>query len=120
MSRDYEPREGYCVKGVWGESGWRRHQCNFKVKVVRDGKGYCTIHDPVRVAEKQQERNEKYNADSRRERRERCLGWLGPRCLKALVKVDAQRTKATVSGEYEGCEEIRELIRIAKQEGFEI
>lgn len=54
--------------GTWGGSS-----CSLKAKVERDGKGYCTIHDPVRRAEKRAERDRKWEeaAAARKAERER-------------------------------------------------
>ncbi len=44
--------------------GFHLHQCSFNGVVVREGKWYCKIHDPVRVAEKDKERRKKWDAQS--------------------------------------------------------
>ena len=41
-------------------SGW---MCSKPAKVERGGKWYCTVHDPERVAAKQQATSEKYRAE---------------------------------------------------------
>lgn len=39
------------------------HQCLNKVKVVRNGKSYCAIHDPERVAKLRKQRESKWAAE---------------------------------------------------------
>lgn len=45
-----------CEKPVF--SGYRHYPCGNSAKVERDGKHYCNMHDPVRVAEKYKARAE--------------------------------------------------------------
>jgi uncharacterized Zn finger protein (UPF0148 family) len=40
-----------CCAEVW--KGWRYEPCANNSKVERDGKFYCGVHDPVKVAERQ-------------------------------------------------------------------
>ena len=49
-----------CSVRIWGArvSSW---QCSKKATVEREGKYYCTIHDPVRVEKKEKERSAKYH-----------------------------------------------------------
>jgi len=37
-----------CCERVSELGGWHSHPCTKPVKVIRDGKPYCTIHDPER------------------------------------------------------------------------
>lgn len=53
-----------CQSTVWSSSGFHSYQCSKPVKVVRDGKKYCTIHDPERVAAKRQAEREKFAKES--------------------------------------------------------
>ena len=49
-----EPKvEGRCSGWVSHTGTLHPHQCRSKATVVRDGKPYCTTHDPLRRAEKQ-------------------------------------------------------------------
>ena len=41
-------------------SGWSRYRCSKNAKVERDGKSFCTIHDPVRIEEKRDKRHKEY------------------------------------------------------------
>ena len=45
--------------GAWGFPG----QCSRNGKILRDGKLYCKQHDPVRVAAKEKERQDKYDTE---------------------------------------------------------
>lgn len=47
--------EKLCEATIRNSSGWRGLPCIRKMKVMRDGVCYCTIHDPVYRAKKQQE-----------------------------------------------------------------
>jgi len=54
----YKPRDKYsaeinmdhCRQGIWAHM--RVHQCTNKVKVKRDGIGFCGLHDPVALKAK--------------------------------------------------------------------
>ena len=59
--------------GMWA----REVQCQRTAKVERDGRSYCTQHDPVRVKEKAEQKtkqwNEKYAQEKERWRRTRVV-----------------------------------------------
>jgi hypothetical protein len=44
------------IPGVW----FGTKQCSRKVKVIREGKGYCNIHDPERIKQKRMEDQKLY------------------------------------------------------------
>lgn len=51
-----------CSKHI--SRGWFRSMpCSRKAKVQRDGKGYCTQHDPVAIAQRRKERDERFNKE---------------------------------------------------------
>ncbi len=52
--------EGYTVDYMRGTPCGRGSRCEANAKVVRDGKYYCLIHDPVKVAERQKKRDKKW------------------------------------------------------------
>lgn len=54
--------KAYCVKQIW--SGFGDHQCSRKIKVTRDGKGYCKQHDPVEVERRQKAQSAKWKAEA--------------------------------------------------------
>ena len=60
-----------CHKIVYDRFGWRGHQCARPATVERNGRWWCTSHDPEAVATKQQKQREKY--DARRQRRDRIV-----------------------------------------------
>ncbi len=65
----------HCTEQVSGEGPWgsfHPHYCRKPIKVVRDGKPYCTVHDPERVAAKRKEEEERW--DKARIERERVYG----------------------------------------------
>lgn len=45
-----------CCINVGDGTGWHSYPCQRKVKVIRDGKAYCTIHDPEYIKRKDAER----------------------------------------------------------------
>lgn len=49
-----------CEEKVWDSSSWHSYQCTRNAKVERDGKHYCTIHDPIRIKEKQDKKHKKW------------------------------------------------------------
>jgi hypothetical protein len=53
-------------------SDFRSHQCYKDAKIERDGKHYCTIHDPVRIEEKRKTKEDKWKKewDERKKRTE--------------------------------------------------
>ena len=90
---DREIEEGFCRHAVTNEGGWFGwHQCRRRIKVEREVDhngtvetlGYCSIHDPVFVAEKNRKANEKYEARREAFRRERDMRVLGEKAIAAL------------------------------------
>lgn len=51
-----------CVRVFPKGGGFRQVPCRLTAKVERDGKHYCTTHDPVRVAEKHAAKEAAYQA----------------------------------------------------------
>lgn len=49
-----------CSASVYYSGEFRPSPCTKKAMVTRDGKAYCTIHDPVRVKIKAEERDAKW------------------------------------------------------------
>ena len=63
-----EIEEGKCCVTVYPNEQWgifHGHQCTRKATVERDGKHYCTIHDPVRIQEKREARHKKWDEESK-------------------------------------------------------
>lgn len=57
----------YCVEQVWSPGLWSRtHQCTRKIKVTRDGDGYCKQHDPVEVELRRKARSAKWDAKAKK------------------------------------------------------
>ena len=52
-----------CAGRVYSQHSF--YGCSSKPKVERDGKHYCGIHDPVRIAEKHATRNAKWEAENK-------------------------------------------------------
>ena len=55
-----------CSEMIYGRG--YRHQCSKSGKIERDGRWYCGTHDPVRIKEKQQERDRKWSERFRAQR----------------------------------------------------
>ena len=58
-----------CSVKVW--SDWHNYPCSKKVTVERDGKHYCTIHDPVRIKNKDKERSDKWHKEMEENKKRR-------------------------------------------------
>lgn len=56
MSFDKTLRPEGCQDWVYSRDTWHSYQCQKAPKVVRDGKNYCTIHDPEYLAKKEEKR----------------------------------------------------------------
>lgn len=54
------PKGTKCCELKYNSTHFRRMPCGRNAKVMRDGKPYCGYCDPVRVAEKDKAREEKY------------------------------------------------------------
>lgn len=54
-----------CCKRVFSGERWdiSGHQCQRNAKVIRNGKPYCTIHDPIREERKRKEWDEKWKKE---------------------------------------------------------
>lgn len=52
-----------CSERVWKDD-WRKGQCSHNASVVRDGKPYCTIHDPEYIKQKGVKRKARDDANS--------------------------------------------------------
>lgn len=58
MTTDEKPEKGTkCCVRVHSGGYVRGHQCGKAAKVIRDGKPYCGIHDPVAVRARKDKRN---------------------------------------------------------------
>ena len=53
--------ESVCGAGTWG--AFHPHQCERKWKVKRKGKPYCTQHDPVKVKERDEKKQQKWDKE---------------------------------------------------------
>jgi predicted RNA-binding Zn-ribbon protein involved in translation (DUF1610 family) len=52
--------EKECCEMVNDSSGWHKFHCARPVKVIRDGKPYCAIHDPEAVQKRREKSDAKY------------------------------------------------------------
>ena len=48
-----------CEEQIYDNIVWHPHQCTNNAKAERDGKWYCSIHDPVKIMERQKTRDKK-------------------------------------------------------------
>jgi hypothetical protein len=60
---DTRPLSNQCSAKVW--SGWSHYPCSKKAKVNRNGKDYCGIHDPQKVAARNAKQEAKWDAQRR-------------------------------------------------------
>lgn len=51
----------YCEEVMWDRYNHRHFHCNNKAKIYRNGKWYCGIHDPDKIAEKKRLQQEKWD-----------------------------------------------------------
>ena len=114
-TKPIQPATPYCCGTVF-ERGWPR-KCSTRAKVERDGKWYCGIHDPVRVAAKRAERDAEYA----RKCTERSAKWSMERAapdLLAALKAVVHRTELGTALFHKLTEENAEqaLAAIAKAE----
>jgi len=61
-----------CSKQVYPKEQWgsfHGHQCRITKNIImRNGKSYCRIHDPVREEAKRQERQKKWDKENKKSR----------------------------------------------------
>ena len=50
---------GQCQERIW--EGWNKRRCENNAKVIRDGKAYCTVHDPIYIRAKRQAKTAMWN-----------------------------------------------------------
>lgn len=118
MAYDYSPSDGHCIESVSKGPWSRRYRCSFKAKVEREGKGYCAIHDPVKVKERADEREAAYEAKSALDSRRRALGYLGGRACKALQRLHEVVELGLDINLYDGGDEVREILKAARSVGW--
>lgn len=87
-----------CSQRVLGEGRWaafNTHQCSKKAVVERNGKKFCTIHDPERVKAVRDKNEAKWAEESRR----RQAKWEWESAAKALCSgVDTETMKRLGNG----------------------
>lgn len=78
-------QDNKCCKQVSGEGTWgsfHMHGCRRPVKIERDGKLYCAIHDPEAVTKRRKLADERWTAKNRIAR----LKWYAYELLALLVE----------------------------------
>lgn len=73
-----------CEAAVWARGYFRTYACGKTAKVERDGKWYCGIHDPVRLAEKRAARDAEYDRRYAENRKHQQLRDAAPELYEAL------------------------------------
>lgn len=112
MSREKTP----CCKSLM--DGYHLVRCRKPATVEREGRHYCTIHDPVRVAEKDEARSAKWEAKMVEQRKAWALHAAAPELLEALKRSPHDASCHPSEGRHsERCMEVKALI--AKAEGRE-
>lgn len=87
-----------------GRFGWMHpRNCRLAAKIERDGEWYCGTHDPVRVAERDQRRRDRWHLQWKREKDE----------LNAKIQREARigALVALAAGDTSSREELRELAK---------
>jgi uncharacterized Zn finger protein (UPF0148 family) len=77
-----------CCARVWQAYSFRSVPCTKLPKVERDGKWFCTIHDPVRNEERNKAREAKWQAEWRESAKRGRLQSAAPAMLDALRAVE--------------------------------
>lgn len=52
-----------CCKEVWRSGTWRPGRCSKPGKIEREGKFYCSVHDPVARSARNAERDARWAAE---------------------------------------------------------
>lgn len=88
MLRPTDPNRCQEIVRTSGVRMGRWHQCASAIKVTRDGKGYCRLHDPEAVTARFDKRNServaKYRASQRLHEREARKVRFGEEAIKAI------------------------------------
>jgi hypothetical protein len=85
--------ERVCGSGSWG--AFHMHQCSKKATIERNGKKFCTIHDPEREKAIRAKKQAEYDAASKARQAE----WEWERAAKTLCSgVDTQTMNRLGSG----------------------
>lgn len=80
-----------CCKQLFGTRfGYRGAPCSKKATAVRDGKWYCGIHDPEKVAERKKLQKEKWSAKAKINAERWRLQCAAPDLLAALQALVSQ------------------------------
>lgn len=76
-----------CSERIFRGVGWGMRNCSRPPTVIRDGKPYCTQHDPERVARLRAKQAEEWARKHRQEVALRLLEGNAPRLLEALTRL---------------------------------
>ena len=77
-----EKKQERCSARILDSGGWHHYQCQKKATVERDGKLYCTIHDPEYIKAKR----EKQEAEWEAERIRKNAQWARQKALVAATE----------------------------------
>lgn len=78
-------------------SQWGDHRCSKPVTVQREGKLYCTIHDPERIAQKQAERDAEWQTERLADAQKRLRAECAEEALKLVELWNYPDSKLTLS-----------------------
>jgi len=56
-----ETKKEKCCQNVVDSGSYHSRKCSHNAKVVRNGKHYCGIHDPVAVAKRDKQKQERWD-----------------------------------------------------------
>lgn len=83
--------ETYCCARVSSGRGFFSSSCTKKASVERDGQSYCGTHDPVKVKERQEKRNKKweelYSAENKIRKYKDDMEAFRDECVKAVRSI---------------------------------
>lgn len=81
-----------CCKKMWDRIG--SYPCSKPAKIERDGKWYCTVHDPERVKQKEAIRRAKWGVDEARSRlaavKQRAAADVFKALYAEMIKIEAE------------------------------
>ena len=72
-----------CSERVYDKISKGFSQCRYKGKVVRNGKQYCGLHDPVKIEEKDAAKQARWEIEWEADRKKYALRAAGPGLLEA-------------------------------------
>ena len=95
------PKDERCQERIISVSGFHDYQCRNRHVVVRDGKLYCRMHDPIERKRKADERSKAWDEKYERDRSKREAMYTKVNCHDDLVAALKAALPAMESAWYE-------------------